>query len=100
MQHAERCVNQNFNGEAMPQKVFESMVDGGLNVGCTGLMWFTDKRGHKQRTTIWKNAQAHDWHGVCDRLTDFVNSAGKRSQGLVNRRTDFQAWCRMDAGAQ
>lgn len=96
MKHAENCINQNFNGEAMPQSVFESMVDGGLNVGCTGLMWFTDRDGRKQRTTIWKNARAHNWSGVCDRLTDFVNSAGKRSQGLVNRRTDFQAWCRRD----
>lgn len=100
MQHSENCINQNFNGKAMPQSVFEAMTDAGLNVGCTALMWFTDKNKRRQRTTLWKNAQALNWIGVCDRLTDFVNSAGKRSQGLVNRRTDFQAWCRRDLEAK
>jgi hypothetical protein len=34
--------------------------------------------------------------GVCERLTDFVNSGGKRLQGLVNRREEFKAWCLSD----
>ena len=58
-----------------------------------GLMWFTDKNGRKQRTTIWKYAQARQWPQMCNRLTDFVNADGKRSPGLVNRRNDFKAWC-------
>ncbi|EGM8159025.1 lysozyme, partial [Escherichia coli] len=33
-------------------------------------------------------------------LTDFVNSGGTRTQGLVNRRNDFKNWCLKDAGAQ
>ena len=31
-----------------------------------------------------------------NRLTDFVNSGGKRLQGLVNRREEFKAWCLSD----
>ena len=27
------------------------------------------------------------------RLTDFVNSGGRYSQGLFNRRNDFRNWC-------
>ncbi|MDU2881653.1 MAG: lysozyme, partial [Enterobacter sp.] len=96
MRHAENCINQNFEGAHMPQSAFEAMTDAGLNVGCTGLMWFTDGQKRKQRTTIWKKAQAHEWQAMCNRLTDFVNSGGKRSQGLVNRRTDFKAWCLRD----
>lgn len=72
---------------------FEAMTDAALNLGCTGLMWFTDKNGRKQRTTIWKHAQARQWPQMCNRLTDFVNVGGKRSAGLVNRRNDFKAWC-------
>lgn len=93
---AENCINQNFEAAYMPQSAFEAMTDAALNVGCTGLMWFTNGQGRKQRTTIWKNARLHDWQAMCNRLTDFVNSAGQRSQGLVNRRTDFKAWCLRD----
>ncbi|EON3999411.1 lysozyme, partial [Escherichia coli] len=32
------------------------------------------------------------------RLTDFVNSGGRRSQGLVNRREEFRQWCLRDTG--
>lgn len=99
MRHAENCINQNFEGGHMPQYAFEAMTDAALNVGCTGLMWFTDSQKRKQRTTIWKKAQAHEWQAMCNRLTDFVNSGGKRSQGLVNRRADFKAWCLRDVGA-
>ncbi|HDT5907255.1 TPA: glycoside hydrolase family protein, partial [Klebsiella michiganensis] len=93
---AEKCVNREFKGASAPQKVFESMTDGTLNVGCTGLGWYTNSKGQKVRTTLWRHAQAGNWKGVCERLTDFVNSAGKRSQGLVNRREDFKAWCLSD----
>jgi lysozyme len=54
------------------------MTDGTLNVGCTGLGWYTNSKGQKVRTTLWRHAQAGNWKGVCERLTDFVNSAGKR----------------------
>ncbi|HAU6319320.1 TPA: lysozyme, partial [Klebsiella oxytoca] len=89
----ENCINNNFHGADMPQLTFEAMTDAALNLGCTGLMWFTDKNGCKQRTTIWKHAQARQWPQMCNRLTDFVNAGGKRSPGLVNRRNDFKAWC-------
>ena len=100
LRHAENCINQNFNGADMPQSAFESMTDAAYTLGCSGLMWFKDKNGTRQRTTIWKLAQAHQWAPVCDRLTDFVNSSGKRVQGLLNRRTDFKAWCLRDVEAQ
>jgi len=96
MQRAENCINQNFAGKFMPQSSFEAMADAALNVGCTGLMWFTDGQKRRQRTTIWKQAQAHEWAAMCNRLTDFVNSAGRRNTGLVNRRTDFKTWCLRD----
>ncbi|QYM91237.1 lysozyme [Dickeya zeae] len=96
MQRAENCVNGNFNGAAMPQSAFEAMTDTAFNLGCSGLMWFTNRQGSKQRTTIWKHAQAQEWPAMCERLTDFVNSGGQRSAGLVNRRNDFKAWCLRD----
>ncbi|HDG9774356.1 TPA: lysozyme [Raoultella planticola] len=98
LQRAENCINNNFHGADMPQFTFEAMTDAALNLGCSGLMWFTDKNGRKQRTTIWKHAQARQWPLMCGRLTDFVNVGGKRSPGLVNRRTDFTAWCLLGAG--
>lgn len=100
MQHAENCINQNFSGNAMPQSAFEAMTDAAFNLGCRNLMWFRDENRNWHRTTIWKHAQAHNWPDMCNRLTDFVNSGGKRSQGLVNRRTDFRAWCLRDTGGQ
>ncbi|MEZ0583270.1 lysozyme [Erwinia sp. STN24] len=99
MQHAENCINKNFAGELMPQSAFEAMADAAFNVGCTGLMWFTDRQHRQRRTTIWRHAQAYEWAAMCNRLTDFVNSAGKRSAGLANRRQDFKAWCLRDVEA-
>jgi lysozyme len=87
--------NREFNGAAAPQKVFEHDRRH-FNVGCTGLGWYTNAKGQKVRTTLWRHAQAGNWKGVCERLTDFVNSGGKRSQGLVNRREEFKAWCLSD----
>nr|VXZ85952.1 Phage-related lysozyme (muraminidase) [Klebsiella pneumoniae] len=43
LQRAENCINNNFHGADMPQLTFEAMTDAALNLGCTGLMWFTDK---------------------------------------------------------
>lgn len=72
------------------------MTDGNFNVGCTRLGWYTNSKGQKVRTTLWRNAQDGNWKGVCERLTDFVNSGGKRLQGLVNRQEEFKAWCLSD----
>ncbi|WP_345769432.1 lysozyme [Citrobacter amalonaticus] len=93
---AEKCVNREFNGAAAPQRVFEALTDGVFNVGCSGLAWFTNRQGQKVRTTIWRNAQTGNWQGVCERLTDFVNSGGKRLPGLVKRREEFRYWCLSD----
>ncbi|HFK4604268.1 TPA: glycoside hydrolase family protein [Citrobacter farmeri] len=77
LRHAENCINQNFNGADMPQSAFESMTDAAYNLGCSGLMWFKDRNGTRQRTTIWKLAQAHQWAPVCDRLTCFPILPGR-----------------------
>ncbi|HBR7000736.1 TPA: lysozyme [Klebsiella aerogenes] len=96
LMRAERCVNREFNGAAAPQRVFEALTDSAFNVGCSGLAWYTNRQGKKVRTTIWRNAQSADWRGVCDRVTDFVNSGGRRLQGLINRREEFREWCLSD----
>ncbi|EMO4292399.1 lysozyme [Klebsiella pneumoniae] len=96
LMRAERCVNREFNGAAAPQRVFEALTDSAFNVGCSGLAWYTNRQGEKVRTTIWRNAQSADWRGVCERVTDFVNSGGRRLQGLVNRREEFREWCLSD----
>ena len=96
MMRAEQCVNREFNGVPAPQRVFEGMTDGAFNVGCSGLGWYTNKQGKKVRTTLWRNAQAGDWRGVCERLPDFVNAAGKKLPGLVKRRAEFSQWCLSD----
>ncbi|HFO3909791.1 TPA: lysozyme [Escherichia coli] len=100
MRRAENCITQNFRGQQMPQSAFEAMTDAAFNLGCRNLMWFKNKNGTPQRTTIWKHAQTRQWRLMCYRLTDFVNSGGTRTQGLVNRRNDFKNWCLKDAGAQ
>ena len=100
MQRAENCINQNFQGAVMPQSAFEAMTDAAFNLGCSGLMWFRGRNGKPLRTTIWKQAQAHNWALMCGRLTDFVNAGGKRSQGLINRRSDFRTWCLRDVEKQ
>ena len=96
LMRAERCVNREFNGAAAPQRVFDALTDSAFNVGCSGLAWYTNRQGKKVRTTIWRNAQSADWRGVCERVTDFVNSGGRRLQGLVNRREEFREWCLSD----
>ncbi|QUG76370.1 glycoside hydrolase family protein [Erwinia sp. E602] len=97
---AEKCVDREFNGSAAPQRVFDGMTDGAFNLGCTGLAWYTDKQGKKVRTTLWRNAQAGNWTGVCERLTDFVNAGGRKLAGLVNRRAEFREWCLSDPALQ
>lgn len=96
LMHAEKCVNREFNGADAPQRVFESMTDAAFNVGCTGLAWYTNRQRQKVRTTLWRNAQAGNWPGVCERLPDFVNSARQRLAGLVKRRAEFRDWCLSD----
>ncbi|EIX3565193.1 lysozyme [Escherichia coli] len=93
LRRAENCINQNFNGRDMPQRHFEAMTDAAFNLGCRGLMWFKGRDGRMHRTTIWRLAQGKNWNAMCGRLTDFVNSGGRYSQGLFNRRNDFRNWC-------
>lgn len=83
---AERCLNQNFYGRDMNQNQFDAMSSAAFNLGCLNLMWFTDRNGIRQRTTIWKHAQLKHWDAMCERLGDFVKAGGKTLPGLVERR--------------
>lgn len=87
---AEQCVTDKMNGWAMPQTVYDSMVDLVFNVGCAGST-YNEKR--KAPTSITSLSIRGEWSGACAHLTDFVWAGGKRSAGLVNRRTDQKAYC-------
>ncbi|MBF6635571.1 lysozyme [Rouxiella silvae] len=93
LQRAERCINKNFHGDEMNQNQFDAMASAAFNMGCLGLMWFTDSRGVRQRTTIWKHAQARSWAAMCNRLPDFVNGGGRKLPGLVKRREAERVMC-------
>lgn len=97
IRRAERCINRNFNGENMTQGQFDAMTSAAFNTGCLALMWFTDRQGIKQRTTIWRHAQAKRWREMCDRLPDFVNASGRRLPGLVTRRAAERQMCLADS---
>lgn len=90
VKEAEQCVIKYYDGEYMPQPVFDSVTSLVYNVGCYGTRW-NDKANRP--TSINRFAQSHDWEKVCYHIGDFVNVGGKRIQGLVNRRTQEQKVC-------
>lgn len=87
---AEQCVIRYFNGENLPQPVFDSVTSLVYNVGCYGARW-----NHKQDrpTFINRYAVSGDWEKTCYRLGDFIYAGGQKSQGLINRRTKEQRHC-------
>lgn len=87
---AEQCVITRLNGGRMPQAVFDTAVSLVYNVGCYGVTWNSK---FNRKTSIRLAAEAGNWKQVCYYVGDFVYSGGKKSQGLVNRRTDEQAYC-------
>lgn len=93
IRRAERCIDRNFNGSLLNQGQFDAMTSAAFNMGCLNLMWFTDRQGVKQRTTIWRHAQARRWADMCNRLPDFVNAAGRKLLGLVKRREAERLIC-------
>lgn len=93
IKRAERCIDRNFNGRLLTQGQFDALTSAAFNMGCLNLMWFTDRQGVKQRTTIWRHAQAKRWPEMCNRLTDFVNAAGRKLPGLVKRREAERLMC-------
>lgn len=90
---AERCIDRNFNGGRMNQGQFDAMASAAFNLGCMNLMWFTNRQGIRQRTTIWRMAQAERWPEMCARLVDFDRAAGKVLPGLVQRRQQEKSLC-------
>ncbi|AZF88109.1 endolysin [Pectobacterium phage Arno160] len=90
VKEAEKCVKERMSGNLMPQKVFDSAVSLVYNVGCSGVTW---NPKYNRQTNIRLQANAYNWTKVCYHLGDFIYSGGKRTQGLVNRRTAEQAYC-------
>ena len=90
IKEAEQCVRGRMQGDKMPQKVFDAAVSLVYNVGCSGVTWNVKAN---RMTNIRLQANAYNWTKVCYHLGDFVYSGGKRTQGLVNRRTAEQAYC-------
>lgn len=90
VKEAEQCVITYFNGEYMPQSVFDSTTSLVYNNGCYGTRW--NKKANRP-TWIARHAQAKDWVNVCYRFSDFINAGGQPSKGLKNRRAKEQAYC-------
>lgn len=90
IKESEECVIKYFNGQKMPQPVFDSVVSLVYNNGCYGTRW---NKSANRPTFIARYAVAGDWNNVCYRFSDFVNAGGVRSNGLVNRRTSEQKLC-------
>lgn len=93
---AEQCVSDKMNGWNMPQSVYDSMADLVFNVGCHSATYNTKRKAPTSITTL---SLRGEWAGACGHLTDFVWAGGKRSAGLVNRRTDQKAYCLSGLGS-
>ncbi len=90
----EHCLNQHFNGALMTQKQFDAMVSLGLNVGCGNLKtYYSTRLGKRLQTTIHKRAQAKQFAEMCERITDFDRSGGRKVRGLTIRRQEEKALC-------
>ena len=86
----EQCVIDRMNGRKMPQSVFDASVSMVHNLGCSGATWNAKTQKPTQMRT---NALSGDWQGTCDRMMDFTYAGGKKSPGLVNRRTADRNLC-------
>lgn len=90
---AEKCVQEHFNGNAMPQSTFDSTVSLVYNVGCFGARYNAKA---KRPTAISRYANSGDWSSVCYRLSDFRFAGGVVNKGLENRRAKEQLHCVRD----
>lgn len=90
---SEKCVQEHFNGNAMPQSVFDSTVSLVYNTGCYGARYNTKA---KRPTAIARYATSGDWSSVCYRLSDFRYAGGVVNKGLENRRAKEQTHCVKD----
>lgn len=90
---AEKCINNNFNGSEMPTMPFSMMTSAAFNIGCRSLMTYMNKDKKRVPTTIWREAHANDWRGMCERLPDFNKSGGVALRGLTIRRNKEMSNC-------
>lgn len=90
VKEAEVCVQRHFNGNRMPQSVFDSTVSLVYNVGCYGARY---NPSANRATAIARYAQSENWASVCYRLSDFRYAGGKVNRGLENRRAQEQKHC-------
>lgn len=91
---AEQCVNNNFKGAILPQRVFESLVDMVYNNGCTAVS--NNKNG--QMTKIRRYALQQNYTALCNGYMDWTygrNAKGQKVQikGLYLRRLANKEWC-------
>lgn len=91
---AEQCVNNNFKGAVLPQRVFESLVDMVYNNGCTAVS--NTKNG--QLTKIRRYALQQNYPALCNAYMEWVygrNAKGERVKikGLYLRRLANKEWC-------
>ena len=87
---AEACVNRYFNGQNMPQRVYDSVTSLVYNVGCYGTRW---NNARNRPTSIAMYAQDGNWPMVCQHIGDFNKVGGVVSRGLDNRRKLEQSEC-------
>ena len=91
---SEQCINHNFAGEKLPQRVFESLVDMAYNNGCTAIS--NNKSG--SMTKIRKYSLQYKFKDMCNSYMDWIygrNAKGEKVviQGLYKRRLADKEWC-------
>lgn len=65
------------------------------------LISFVHNLGANPKWTIWKRINAKQFDQVPGEMIQFVRAAGKKMQGLVNRRTDeIRVWSTEEPGSQ
>ena len=89
---AEQCANRYFNGYALPQEKFESLVDFTLNLGCSKAI------GATKMTRIRHYALIGDYGSMCKSFVDWSKGRNLKGElvtikGLLNRRRDEEKWC-------
>lgn len=87
---AAQCVTDRMNGWAMPQGVYDQMVNLVFNVGCDGVT-YNHKRGRP--TTIDTASLSGDWDTACNHILDFDRAGGKKSKALGKRRAKEYQRC-------
>lgn len=91
---AETCVNRYFKGEKLNQNQFDAMTSLVFNIGCENARTFySQSKGKRVPTTLYKLAQAEQFNLMCLRIGDFNRAGGRVLKGLVVRREQERRLC-------